>query len=62
MQDRTSIIIAHRISSVMNADKIIVMDKGRIIEEGRHEELLSLDGTYARMYNMQKLEEEIELL
>ena len=58
MKDRTSILIAHRISTIKNADKIIVLDGGRIIEQGTHIELLGLNGAYTEMYQNQLLEEE----
>ncbi len=58
MNGKTSILIAHRISTIKNADKILVMDEGRIIEEGTHEQLLKLSGTYAEMYQNQLLDEE----
>ncbi|PIE51959.1 multidrug ABC transporter ATP-binding protein [Candidatus Fermentibacteria bacterium] len=54
----TSIIIAHRISTVQNADLIIVLDKGKLVEKGTHRELLEADGYYAELYRMQQLEEE----
>lgn len=50
---QTSIIIAHRLTTVKKADRIIVMDKGRIVEQGSHTELLSMDGYYRTLYNMQ---------
>ncbi len=53
MKDRTTLVIAHRLSTIQNADRIIVIKDGRIIEEGTHEELLSLDGEYETLYNMQ---------
>jgi ATP-binding cassette subfamily B multidrug efflux pump len=58
MKGRTSILIAHRISTIKNADKIIVLDEGRIIEQGTHNQLLSLQGVYSEMYQNQLLEEE----
>ncbi len=51
MQDRTAIVIAHRLSTVKHADRIIVIDHGRIIEEGTHDDLLSCGGHYAELYN-----------
>ncbi len=53
MEGRTSFVIAHRLSTIKNADKIVVMNKGEIIEEGKHDELLNLDGQYAKLYNSQ---------
>ena len=53
MQNRTTLVIAHRISTIINADKIIVMDKGNIVDIGTHKELLEHDDLYARLYNMQ---------
>ncbi len=58
MQGKTSIIIAHRISTIKNADKILVMDKGEIIEQGNHSYLMQLKGIYFELYEKQLLEEE----
>ena len=55
----TTILISHRVSTVRNADQIAVMDHGRIVELGRHDDLLSLDGYYASLYQKQQLEEEL---
>nr|WP_315422912.1 ABC transporter ATP-binding protein [uncultured Pedobacter sp.] len=58
MAGKTSILIAHRISTIKNADKILVLDDGKIIEQGTHNELLKLNGSYRELYNNQLLEEE----
>ncbi len=57
MTDRTTLVIAHRLSTVENADQIIVLDDGRIVESGTHRELLKVDGHYASLYRMQFSEE-----
>ncbi len=53
MEGRTTFVIAHRLSTVQNADRILVMDAGRIVEQGNHTELLKNNGLYASLYNMQ---------
>jgi ATP-binding cassette subfamily B protein len=59
---RTTFIIAHRIQSVMNADLILVMDKGRIIQMGKHEDLVAQDGMYRKIYDLQtRIDEELEI-
>jgi ATP-binding cassette subfamily B protein len=55
----TTILISHRVSTVRNADQIAVLDHGRIVELGRHDELLALEGYYAGLYQKQQLEEEL---
>jgi subfamily B ATP-binding cassette protein MsbA len=55
---RTTLIIAHRLTTVRLADRIVVLDRGRIVEEGTQEELLTRDGSYARLYHLQMLTEE----
>lgn len=62
MKNRTSIIISHRISTVKDADMIVVLDKGAIVEQGTHEELLARPGIYSELYEKQLLEQELELL
>jgi ATP-binding cassette subfamily B protein len=59
MKNKTSILIAHRVSSIKNADHILVMDEGKIIEQGTHEALIDLKGSYFDLYEKQLLEEQI---
>lgn len=61
LQARTSIVIAHRISAVRDLDHIIVLDRGRIVEQGTHEVLLERDGIYAHLYELQKAEEAVKI-
>ncbi len=55
MRGRTSIVIAHRLATIQNADQILVMDQGRLVEQGSHEELSALDGLYSRLCQLQQL-------
>ena len=56
MQGRTTLLIAHRLSTVQRADRIVVMDQGRVVEEGRHAELVARGGLYARLAGAQNLD------
>ena len=60
MEGRTSFIISHRVSAVMNADLILVLDGSRIVERGRHADLIAVGGTYAQLLHRQMLEQDIE--
>jgi ATP-binding cassette subfamily B protein len=59
MRQRTSIIVSHRVSTVRGADQILVLDDGRILERGTHDELVRRNGAYAELYRKQLLEEEL---
>ena len=62
MSGRTSIIVSHRVSAVRTADLILVLDDGRLVERGVHEDLIAAEGTYARLLRRQLVEEELESL
>lgn len=59
-KDKTTIIVSHRVSSAKNADQIIILDEGKIIEQGTHNQLLNIDGYYKELYNKQLSEKELE--
>jgi ATP-binding cassette subfamily B protein len=60
MQERTTIVIAHRLSTVVNADRIVVMEAGHVVEEGRHNDLITIpNGVYARFYQLQSGKDDI---
>jgi ATP-binding cassette subfamily B protein/subfamily B ATP-binding cassette protein MsbA len=54
MKNRTTIVIAHRLSTIKNADEICVVQDGRIVERGKHDELIALNGVYNKLQNLQK--------
>jgi len=57
-KNRSTLVIAHRLSTVVGADQILVMDAGRIVERGRHDQLLALNGAYAKLWALQQAEAE----
>ncbi|HEY0242013.1 MAG TPA: ATP-binding cassette domain-containing protein, partial [Gemmatimonadaceae bacterium] len=59
LQGRSTLIIAHRMSTVLRADRVVVIDRGRLVEEGRHGDLLAAEGVYSRLYRGQFREEEV---
>jgi ATP-binding cassette subfamily B protein len=61
LENRTSLVIAHRLSTVQKADRIVVMHKGRVREAGNHQELLARRGIYYRLYQLQYKDQEIEV-
>ncbi len=60
MAGRTTLLISHRVSTIQNADEIVVLHDGEIVERGRHDQLLALNGYYTELYNRQLIEEELE--
>ncbi len=60
MQGRTTFVIAHRLSTVQRADRIVVLERGRVVEVGRHEALLAANGAYGRLYQMQFQDDAVE--
>ncbi len=60
MAGRTTLLISHRVSTIRSADEVVVLHNGKIVERGRHEDLLALNGYYAELYNKQLIEEELE--
>jgi ATP-binding cassette subfamily B protein len=59
MKQRTTLLVSHRVSTVRNADQILVLDEGEVVERGNHDELVASGGLYAELYRKQLLEEEL---
>ena len=59
MKGRTTVVITHRLSAIADADRILVLEEGRLVEQGRHAELVRAGGVYARLWESQKLAEEL---
>jgi ATP-binding cassette subfamily B protein len=61
LKDRTAILISHRISTLRMADRILVLEQGKFVEQGTHEQLLGIDGHYANLYRIQQIRESLEI-
>ena len=59
-KDKTTIVVSHRVSSAKNADKIIILEEGKIIQQGSHNQLVNLEGYYKELYYKQLSEKEVE--
>ncbi len=61
IRGRTSLVIAHRLSTIRHVDRILVLHKGRLVEQGKHEELLAVGGIYAKLYQLEFKSQEDEI-